>query len=300
MLHSIALRYFVEVARSGSLAAASDELHVAVSAISRQIAKLEQEVGAPLFDRMPRGMVLTATGELLAQYARRALLDGEAVLADISVAHALGSGVVRVACNEGFTPTFMPAALATFHAEHPHTRYLLRSGTSRQVAHWVATGEVDIGAAFTTTSLPNVQLEYSIEAPLCALMSTAHPLASRAILTLDDLLAHPVAFLERGTTVRQLIDIACSSRGFQIEPLLTSNNSSALHHFALLTGTIVLGSRLALLGGQSEVPLIAKSIDEPLLRHRYLQLIVMPDRHLPPPVAKFLSALREAVRSGLA
>ncbi|HKU01175.1 MAG TPA: LysR family transcriptional regulator, partial [Paraburkholderia sp.] len=45
MLHGIALRYFVEVARTGSLAAASENLHVAVSAISRQISKLEQDVG---------------------------------------------------------------------------------------------------------------------------------------------------------------------------------------------------------------------------------------------------------------
>ncbi|WP_043173162.1 helix-turn-helix domain-containing protein, partial [Burkholderia ambifaria] len=53
-LHGLALRYFVEVARTGSISDASARLHVAVSAISRQIAKLESELGAPLFERRPR------------------------------------------------------------------------------------------------------------------------------------------------------------------------------------------------------------------------------------------------------
>ena len=58
-LHGLALRYFVEVARTGSISDASARLHVAVSAISRQIAKLENETGAPLFERRPRGMALS-------------------------------------------------------------------------------------------------------------------------------------------------------------------------------------------------------------------------------------------------
>ena len=56
-MHGIALRYFVEVAQAGSLSGASERLHVAVSAISRQIAKLEEEEGAPLLERDARGMV---------------------------------------------------------------------------------------------------------------------------------------------------------------------------------------------------------------------------------------------------
>jgi len=97
MLHGIALRYFVEVARTGSLAAASEQLHVAVSAISRQIGKLEEDVGAPLFERLPRGMVLTEAGELLAEHARRTLLEADAVLGDISAGKTRGGRLVRIA-----------------------------------------------------------------------------------------------------------------------------------------------------------------------------------------------------------
>nr|WP_245932951.1 LysR family transcriptional regulator [Caballeronia novacaledonica] len=293
------MRYFVEVARSGSLAAASENMHVAISAISRQIAKLEQEVGTPLFERMARGMVLTESGELLAQHARRALMDAEAVINEISEAHALGKGIVRVGCTEGFSRYFLPSVLATFYAEYPRTRFVLRSGTPAQVENWVAIGEVDLGVAFSTATSTALNVEYSENAPVCALLQVSHPLAKKDVLSLEDLLAYPVAVLERGTTVRQLIDWCCSLRGKHLEPLLTSNNSSAMHHFAALTGTITLGSAISLRGMKRDASWLAKRIDEPLLNERHLQVTAMKERRLPTPVQQFLAALKDAFREGL-
>ena len=77
-LQDTALRYFLEVAQVGSLTEASVRLHVATSAISRQISGLEQTLGTPLFERQPRGMVLTAAGEILAVHARRSRRPGAA------------------------------------------------------------------------------------------------------------------------------------------------------------------------------------------------------------------------------
>lgn len=295
MLYGIALRYFLEVARTGSLSAASESLHVAVSAISRQMAKLEGEVGTPLFERMPRGMVLTDAGQLLAEHARRALLDTDAVLSEISEAHALGRGIVRVGCTEGFTRYFLPSVLAGFHAGHPRARFELRSGTPAQVEQWVALGEIDVGLAFSTSTPTEVHVEFSMSAPVCALLRPSHPLANKNVLTLDDLLDHPVAVLERGTTVRQLVDWCCSLRGRHLEPLFTSDNSSAMHQFAALTGAITLGSAIALQGMEGAPSLLAKPIDEPLLNERSLQVTTMRGRRLPTPISQFLEALKTAL-----
>jgi len=281
MLHGIALRYFVEVARTGSLAAASENLHVAVSAVSRQISKLEEDVGAPLFERLPRGMVLTESGELLAEHARRTLLEADAVLGQISASEARGGQLVRIACTEGFTRSFLPGALARHYEAASNARYLLRAGTPAQVEHWVAVGEVDIGVAFSSgnTSAPNVV--YSTEMPVRALFGSDHPLASRASLTLADLQGYPIALLERGTTVRQLFDLCCSTRGVKIEPVLSSNNSPALHAFAALAGAITLGSSISLKGLADELSLVWRSIDEPILNQRVLQVTTMRERRLP-------------------
>lgn len=291
MLHGIALRYFVEVARTGSLAGASENLHVAVSAISRQISKLEEDVGAPLFERLPRGMVLTESGELLAEHARRTLLEAEAVLGEISASEARGAKLVRIGCTEGFTGSFLPAALARHREAAPHARYALRSGTPAQVEHWVAMGEVDIGVAFSSgnTLAPNVV--YSADMPVRALLGAAHPLTSRRSLTLADLRAYPLALLERGTTVRQLFDLCCSTRGVRIEPVLSSNSSAALHAFAALAGAITLGSSVALKGLMNEMSLVWRPIDEPILSQRVLQVTTMRERRLPAIVKGMLETI---------
>ena len=64
-MHASVLKYFVEVARCGSVRKASENLYVAASAVNRQILKLEDELGGELFDRMPNGMRLNAAGERL-------------------------------------------------------------------------------------------------------------------------------------------------------------------------------------------------------------------------------------------
>jgi DNA-binding transcriptional LysR family regulator len=289
MLHGIALRYFVEVARTGSLAAASDHLHVAVSAISRQISKLEEDVGAPLFERLPRGMVLTDSGELLAEHARRTLLEAEAVLGEISAGESKGRRLLRIGCTEGFTRSFLPAVLARHREAASNARYVLRSGTPSQVEHWVAVGEVDIGVAFSSGNTPELDVVFSMEMPVRALLGPQHPLASRASLTLADLAAYPIALLERGTTVRQLFELCCSTRGIRIEPVLSSNNSAALHAFAALAGAITLGSSVALKGWMNERSMVWRPIDEPVLSQRVLQVTTMRERRLPPILKGLLS-----------
>ena len=70
MIESTTLRYFYEVAAFGSVRVAAEKLFVAQSAVSRQIALLEDELGVPVFERHARGMALTAAGELLLRYAQ--------------------------------------------------------------------------------------------------------------------------------------------------------------------------------------------------------------------------------------
>lgn len=295
MLHGIALRYFVEVARTGSLAAASETLHVAVSAVSRQISKLEADVGAPLFERLPRGMVLTEAGELLAEHARRTLLEADAVLGQISASEAGGGKLVRIGCTEGFTRSFLPAVLARHRESAPNARYTLRSGTPAQVEHWVMVGEVDMGIAFSSGSGSALNVVHASETPVRALLAANHPLASRSSLTLADLQAYPLALLERGTTVRQLFDLCCSTRGIKIEPVLSSNNSAALHAFAALTGAVTLGSSVALKGFANELSMVWRPFDEPVLNQRVLQVTTMRERRLPPVVKGLLKTMIDMI-----
>ncbi|PXX49610.1 MULTISPECIES: LysR family transcriptional regulator [Aquitalea] len=299
MLHGIALKYFVEVARCGSLAAASENLQVAVSAISRQISKLEQETGTPLFERLPRGMVLTEAGQLLAEHARRTLLDAQSVLGEISSRHATSNGLVRLACTDGFAHVFLPDVMMTYHRLYPQIRFVLQSGIPEQVRHWVETGAADIGLGFAMENTHGIELILQSCAPVCALLRPGHPLAGQALLTLADLTRFPLAILERGNTVRQLLEWSFAAQGKVFEPLLSSDHTSTLHRFATHTDTIALGSRLAIHGLPDGASLLAKNIDEPLLQQRQLQLMTMKARRLPAAVSTFLRLLECQLQQAL-
>jgi DNA-binding transcriptional LysR family regulator len=197
--------------------------------------------------------------------------------------------------TEGFTQYLFPNLFAEFHTEYPQTRFVLRSGTPSQVEHWVAIGDVDLGITFSTASSTAVSVEFSANAPVCALMNPTHPLALKDVLTLDDLLDYPIAVLEKRTTVRQLIDWCCSVRGIRLEPTLTTNNSSAMHQFSAQTKAITLGSQVVLKGMLGKPSLVARNIDEPFLNQRQLQIIVMKERRLPPTVYRFLTTLKKAL-----
>src|SRR5476649_2004153 len=75
MQHTRFLRYVDAVARAGSIRRAAERLHLASSAVNRRILDLEEELGAPIFERLPRGVRLTAAGELFVAYVRRRLAD---------------------------------------------------------------------------------------------------------------------------------------------------------------------------------------------------------------------------------
>ena len=107
-LQEPALRYFLEVVRCGSITEASKRLNVAISAISRQIARLEDLLGMVLFERRPRGMVLSAAGEVLAAHARKSALEADRVVSDILALQGQRSGNVRLASTEGFAVEYLP------------------------------------------------------------------------------------------------------------------------------------------------------------------------------------------------
>ena len=116
---SLGLRYFLEVARSGSIAAAAGAQHVAASAVSRQIAKLEDELGIALFERQARGMALSDAGRQLAAYASAAALEAERVATEIRHRGEQGDVTVRLACTEGFAHRFLPQCMAEFKRLRP-------------------------------------------------------------------------------------------------------------------------------------------------------------------------------------
>src|SRR5580700_1110030 len=123
-----ALRYFSATAHSRSIRAASDRLHVSPSAISRQIAKLEHELRAPIFDRRAQGMKLTAAGEILLSKIDGVMSEFSRVKSHIAALQDLKAGNVDVCCFQTAVESFVVPVLNRFHAQYPDVQHRRGNG----------------------------------------------------------------------------------------------------------------------------------------------------------------------------
>ena len=101
MLHGRMLRYLDEVARSGSIRRAATKLNVASTAINRQILALEEELGEPIFERLPRRLRLTATGEVLIEHVRETLKNYGNVTRRLEALKGVRQGQIAIATTFG-------------------------------------------------------------------------------------------------------------------------------------------------------------------------------------------------------
>ena len=230
-LQDSALRYFLEVVRSGSIREASQRLNVAGSAISRAIAQLEDLFGVQLFERHARGMIPSAAGEVLAVHAIKLAHDSERVVYDIQALQGMQRGRVRIAATEGFAMEFMPRLISDFVQRHPGIQYHLGVHPPAECTRRILHGDADIGITMSRTPENGIQVEHTQPSPILAVMRPSHPLTRFKQISLSQLLAYPIALPEPDTTVRQLFDIVCSRQRLNFEPTLTSNYISSLHGF---------------------------------------------------------------------
>ena len=227
-LQDTALRYFLEVVRTGSIAEASQRLNVAGSAISRQITHLEDLFGIPLFDRHPRGMVASAAGEVLAVHALKLAHDSERVVHDIQALQGMQRGRVRLVSNEGFAVEFVPKVISEFLLLHPGIQFHLGVHPPSECTRRILLGDADIGITMSRQAESGIRVEHRQPSPVMAAVRFGHPLAQFKSVSLSQVLAYPLVLPEPNTTVRQLFDLACSLQGLQVEPVVTSSYFSSL------------------------------------------------------------------------
>ncbi len=291
-MHGVALKYFLEVAHSGSLSEASRRLHVAVSAISRQIARLEEEVGAALFERAPRGMVLSPAGELMLAHVRRTLLDADAVRTQIAALQETPRDRIRIAASEGPAQGFLPEAMAAFHSRHPQTHYTLHVMPPREAVRRTVEGEVDLALCFTVEKPEGVAVRHAQRAPVCVVMSASHPLARRRRVALDDLRPYPLALTDARSTARYLLERGGALDALDMDRVLESTYSEALLGFVRHSMAITFAGYASVAWRLKRDGMVALPIADADLQARHLQLLTMAGRELPPAIERFVAFLQ--------
>lgn len=291
-LQETSLRYFLEVVRCGSITEASQRLHVAASAISRQICGLEEAVGTALFERRPRGMVPSAAGELLAAHALKAALDADRVMLDILELQGVRRGTVKIACTEGLAIHFIPNVIVNFRRDYPGVAFQVHACAPSGVTERLCNGDADIGLTFSRTPQKDIKVEHRQRAAVMAIMRSDHPLAGAGQLTLAQLAAHPLALPSANISLRQIFDFACSEQQLLIEPALSSNCATTIHQFVLQGGGISIAGLISVKHFLESGEMKAVPISDVSLEGRSLELQTLQGRLLPRVVQTFLTRLQ--------
>lgn len=138
-----ALGYFVAVADEESFTRAAERCHVAQPSISSQIQALERELGEPLFERLPRGITLSAGGRVLLPYARECLALAEAAKSEFAERAGLLSGDFGLGTVSGIERTLIPPLLRVFSDRYPGVNVGVTEGTSAPLLSLVLQGRLD-------------------------------------------------------------------------------------------------------------------------------------------------------------
>jgi DNA-binding transcriptional LysR family regulator len=277
------------VARHGSIRKAAEALHVVSSALNRRILELEEELGFELFERLPRGVRPTAAGELFLAYVRRSLKDLRQLEAQIAGLQGLMRGSIRIAVAESVTTRFLPEAIMAYQSEHPRVCFHVKVDGPVALREKLLSDEVELILTHEAIDIPSVRVLAAIKQPLCALVATGHPLASRTSLRLSDCAGYPLALPDESLAARGLLDMVLERSALQLEPAMVCNSIEATRVFARAQGGVCFQFHL---DDQWEYPgMVVVPLNDPELHHPQLSLAVRRGRVLPSASAAFAEQL---------
>jgi len=285
------LRYFVVVARSGSLRRASEQLGVSPSAIDRQILNAEAQLGMPLFERLPGGLRLTAAGEVLMAAAGRWQKGLVEVCSQIEDLRGLNRGQVTLALTPAAPAALIAAAIATVQREHPGIAVSISHGDAAEARQRLIDGTVDLALLPDPHAYRDLAVRAWVACPVGVIMAPDHPLAGEAALRLSALEPWPLIMPEPPLAAAPAVLALATAQGIRLDRRCSADSAAMIVALVRQGAGIGLATRLevadALANGQVQfVPLA-----DPALRPPTLALCTSAARQVPHAATIVLAAL---------
>ena len=250
MLNLQRLKLLDVFARVGTVRAVADELVMSPSAVSQQLAVLEAETGAALFERAGRRISLTAAGEVLVERGRGLLSEAEAVDAELAELSTEPAGRIRLGGFASSVSPLLTRAAGLLAESHPHIEVELLEIEPREATTALLQGRHDlvvtVDEADGTLLAPTITVVPLATDPLMAVLPLGHALASAASVSLADLAGEKWALDHAGSYLGELVPRACRAVGF--EPRVAGRFSSygVLLDYVAATGSVAVLPELAI------------------------------------------------------
>ncbi len=296
MNHLRFLKYVDEVARVGSIRQAAERLHIAPSAVNCRIQDLEDELGTPLFERLPRGVRLTAAGELFVAYIRGRSAQLDQVRSEIEDLQGLRRGSVKLVGSQALAPAFLPKAVATFRASHPLVTVQARIGDHVQAMQALRDFEIDLALVFNLAPEADIKRIAEFEQKLVATMHRDHPLASRTELRIHECVNYPLVLPARDIGGRQLLDRFLARSSTKLRPVVESNSFEFMRGYLYYEQAISF--QIAIGAVTDAGQLVAREIADRGFPRGQLVLASLHSRQLPVVAHAFAEHLMASLSSG--
>jgi LysR family cyn operon transcriptional activator len=200
------IRYFLRAVELMHFTRAAESLYVSQPSLSIHIRQLEEEFGAPLFERC-RQLRLTEAGQLLFAHARAAVLELERAKEQIADLQGLLRGTLSIGFTHLFSKKLVPAVLAAYHEAHPNISLIAEMGSSREVEHDILTGSIDVGLAYLPPESNEIEYEILTSDKVFLAVSHRHPFAKKTEISKAELSKLPLVLQSIGNTMRRLVDL---------------------------------------------------------------------------------------------
>ncbi|MBX7185297.1 MAG: LysR family transcriptional regulator [Vicinamibacteria bacterium] len=218
------LRYFAKVADLGNVTRAAEACHVSQPSLSQQIAKLERELGQPLFERLGRGVRLTEAGRMFKRYSDQILSLTED--ARTRVSDEPDSGRITVAAIPTIAPYYLPGILTRFGKECPRARVEIVEETTGNILRLLAEGDVDLAILALPIQAEHVHTRTLFTEELLAVVPADHPLAKKPRVGLKDLVLEPFVVLNEAHCLTGATMSFCARHS--ASPLVTAKSHQLL------------------------------------------------------------------------
>ncbi|MET3211879.1 UNVERIFIED_CONTAM: DNA-binding transcriptional LysR family regulator [Paenibacillus sp. PvR008] len=219
------LQYFLTVARCEHVTEAAGRLHVTQSSLSKTIQRLEEDLGAPLFDRIGRKLRLNEFGRTFLRRTEKALFELEQGKREISDLSSPEQGTLQLAVT---TASTLPSILREFKKNRPHVQFHVQMVTLREMASLLHRGEVDFCLSSPPIQGDDIECQMLFADPIVVAVPSSHRYAERSSITLAELKDEWFVGVKKGYGVRDLVDTECQSTGFVPKYVYEGNEPARL------------------------------------------------------------------------